>query len=69
MWDYCFSNARNVKEISHSNSPSAADMMAFAYLMIRKYHHVNISFKNTDKKRFESAVDDIKINIGALRYI
>lgn len=66
MWDFCFSEARNVKGITHSNSPSATDMIAFAYLMIRKYHHININFKNINEKDFYSAVDDIQRNIQIL---
>ena len=66
MWDYCFSEAKNIKGIKHSNSPSATDMMAFAYLMIRKYHRVIIDFKNINEKNFKSAVDDIQRNIQIL---
>lgn len=52
-WKYYLDSKRNGYTPNYV-PPVKIDMMAFAYLMVLKFHNTNISFKNINEKAFES---------------
>jgi len=69
-WKYCYQNKNKNKVSNELNikgnknvSLIEADMMAFSYLMMKKYHRINIDYKIENKKDFRKSVDFVNETI------
>ena len=58
QWRYCYIERKNSKP--SGITPVQADMMAFSIVMMKKYHYINIEFKENDYFGWESLLKDMK---------
>ncbi len=57
QWAYMFDHITD--GINHTNSPICYDMMAFAKIMLKEFHNIQISFKDSSNKYVDDAINDI----------
>lgn len=57
QWSYMFDHITG--GVNHTNSPICYDMMAFAKVMLKEFHNVQINFKDSSNKYVDDAINDI----------
>ncbi len=60
-WKWCYSS-QSIHPTDHV-SPVYGDMMAFATVMMRKFHKININFKSNDYRGYDLALSKIEEKI------
>ena len=57
QWAYMFDHITD--GVNHTNSPICYDMMAFAKIMLKEFHNIQISFKDSSNKYVDDEVNSI----------
>lgn len=57
-WEYCYCQPENNKRTDIT--PVEADMMAFSIVMMEKYQHINIKFKENDYYGWETLLGELE---------
>lgn len=57
-WEYCYFQSKKSK--GTNISPVEADMMSFSIVMMNKYHHINIKFKDNNYYGWDMLLKQLK---------